>query len=1125
MSGDEGKSLDDRLAEVLAEFDDLLAAGREASPDEMKESVDPALLPEWNRLTAFLTLVESAWPRGREDPDLRTEAVSTGSVETGPEVGTGPPEVEGTNRFGRFEIRQTLGQGGFGVVFLAWDPALRRQVALKVPQPEALVAPEARKRFLREAHAAATLDHPNIVPVYESGSVGSVAYIASAYCPGLTLAEWLARRSQPVPPREAAGLIATLAQAVAHAHERGVLHRDLKPSNVLLQGPGAPDPSSEEALPLADLQPRITDFSLAWLADGEGPKTRSGIPIGSPPYMAPEQAEGRLQAIGPRTDVYGLGCILYEVLIGRAPFSGASQLETLRQVLTDEPIPPRRHRKEIPIPLEAIVLKCLEKDAARRYAGARELADDLARFRAGEPTKARPPGSWEIIRRRARRHSAALLVLAMGLVLLATLLSSGFWIKTRLDQDRRDSIRRAEEARLRGQAERQAQYVADIRRVNSLIEDHNTPRALELLRRQRPRPGEQDRRGFAWRYLRGRADTSRRTLRGFTDQVYWVEFSPRGDLLAATGKDGSVRIWDTTTWRLICAFTASPTEVNAGAFAPDGKILATVGDEGKLKLWELATGQLQREIPAHTGDAVIARFTPDGKTIVTGGRDDGQIKLWDRASGKLLDHFRASDRNLENATLSPDGSILACVGGGVNNLWKLSDRREPRSFGADGVVQGISFSNDGHMLATAHETLRVARLWDLSANHLLHEVRGHTDGVFTVVFSRDNRMIISAGSDRTIRLWDVATGEPRGLHQGHVGKIWNLAISPDGRVLASASGDRTVKLWDTEPPRDHETILLNQPVAAMRFAPDGRTLAFVEKDGTFSLLEMETKTRQRHQALDLPSNPQSGPRIPGNAAISVDLRAVLTADSQGAVGLWDTDDGRRKAGLGTSDISAVPPSVGITPDGHYGYAVHHRRRVEFWDLKTGRLVSKVEGDYVALVFLRGDRLLIGDTHDRPLLWEPLQGRIREPTRRPFRPQCWSLSPDGRVLAFQNRWPGESATRELQLWDTEHWLPSGISIRTPVDIVALAFDSSGRTLVGGGVDGNVRLWNLASGEELLILKGHSGWVDRIHFSPDGKTLATHAGRPDDKSVVFLWHTVEDDSVMAAEAHGSTTNPAH
>ena len=370
MRGAEGEHPEDPLADALAAYDDRLAAGIDKLPEQTELAVDPALLPDWNRLTAFLSLVEKAWPR--TDPDTNRQA-DPQSTDPGSSAESGPAQTEvgDDNHFGRFQIQRTLGQGGFGIVFLAWDPTLRRQVALKLPQPETLVTTEARKRFQREAHAAAGLDHPNIVPVYESGSVGTVTYIAAAYIPGPTLALWLAHQTRPVPGRDAARLVATLARAVEHAHGRGVLHRDLKPSNILLQSPLEPnDHDYVKTGFLADFEPRITDFSLAKLADGLGPDTKSGVPFGSPPYMAPEQAEGKLSAIGPPTDVYGLGSILYEVLTGHPPFVSQGQLDTLRQVIADDPRPPRRLRGDLSSGLEAVVLKCLEKDPARRYSSA-----------------------------------------------------------------------------------------------------------------------------------------------------------------------------------------------------------------------------------------------------------------------------------------------------------------------------------------------------------------------------------------------------------------------------------------------------------------------------------------------------------------------------------------------------------------------------------------------------------------------------------------------------------------------------------------------------------------------------------------------------------------------------------
>jgi serine/threonine protein kinase len=397
MSSAECEHPEDRLAEVLAAYDDILATGEEKPPRELEEAVDPALLADWNRLTAFLALLERAWPRSSAESlpleahgaaDAQSAAVSTNAA---------------SGRFGRFQILRPLGQGGFGIVFLAWDPTLRRKIALKVPQPESVVTPEARRRFLLEAHAAAGLDHPNIIPVYETGSVGAVNYIASAYCPGPTLANWLARQARPVPARDAANLVATLARAIEHAHDRGVLHRDLKPTNILLQYNGASEAGVEEERSLGGFQPRITDFSLAKIADLDGPETRSGTPFGSPPYMAPEQAQGRLRAIGPPTDVYGLGCILYEVLTQEPPFRGKNQLDTLRQVIADDPLPPRQRRPDLPADLDRIVLKCLEKDPLARYCSARALAEDLERFLAGPSTRGWLANCRQSIIKAARR--------------------------------------------------------------------------------------------------------------------------------------------------------------------------------------------------------------------------------------------------------------------------------------------------------------------------------------------------------------------------------------------------------------------------------------------------------------------------------------------------------------------------------------------------------------------------------------------------------------------------------------------------------------------------------------------------------------------------------------------------
>ncbi len=331
-----------------------------------------------------------------------------------------PPTMP--TQFGRFEIREEIGRGGYGIVFLAFEQTTGREVALKIPNSTAILREELLERFQNEAKAAGVLDHPNIVQVYDAGNIGPVHYIASAYCPGISLHDWLTQRSDEVSQTDASKLVMCLANAIQHANERGVFHRDLKPANVLLQPLELPD-STESNLsrrahvidftrrsPLAKLTPKITDFGLAKLAEVDA--TLSGSVMGTPAYMAPEQASGQSKASTSRVDVYSLGAILYELLAGKAPFEGDSSWEILRRVMNESPKSLHVQRKHLAKDLEIICMKSLEKDPAHRYATAGELAEDLQRFLNNEPILARKANSFELLVKLCRRKPLAMSLVA-----------------------------------------------------------------------------------------------------------------------------------------------------------------------------------------------------------------------------------------------------------------------------------------------------------------------------------------------------------------------------------------------------------------------------------------------------------------------------------------------------------------------------------------------------------------------------------------------------------------------------------------------------------------------------------------------------------------------------------------
>jgi predicted Ser/Thr protein kinase len=470
-------------------------------------------------------------------------------------------------RFGDYELLEEIARGGMGVVYKARQFSLDRIVAVKMILFGPLATADQVRRFRTEASAAGCLQHPNIAAVHDVGLHGNQHYLVMDYVDGPNLGHLVADR--PLPARDAARYVKVIAEAVHYAHERGILHRDLKPSNVLID--------SED-------RPRVVDFGLAKRFTEDSSLTLSSNVLGSPSYMPPEQAGGGRLKVGRYSDVYSLGAVLYYLLTIRPPFQGETVAQTLSMVTNSEPLSPRLLNPAVPRDLETICLKCLEKEPTKRYATAQALAEELDRFARREPIKARPITRPERVWRWCRRKPTLAVLLAMINIVGALGVAGVIWqwrraelnaaseaVHRREAQQKRAEAElqreRAEGERIRADAQarnaseseqraRRLLYVSDMNLAQQALRLNNLGKARRLLDRHRPQAGEQDLRGWEWRYLwQSTRSDSLLTLTNQPSPGFSLSFSPDGKRLAVGWFNGHVDLWDVPNRRLVRALT------------------------------------------------------------------------------------------------------------------------------------------------------------------------------------------------------------------------------------------------------------------------------------------------------------------------------------------------------------------------------------------------------------------------------------------------------------------------------------------------------------------------------------------------------------------------------------------
>ena len=975
-------------------------------------------------------------------------------------------------RLGDYELIEEIAAGGMGVVFKARQVSLNRIVALKTIVGGPLASRSMVERFRTEAEAAGNLNHPNIVPIYEVGEHDGGHYYSMRLIEGGSLQDRLDEYALPAneepPPSKLelatrqsriAHILSTIARAVHYAHQHGILHRDLKPANILLEPTG---------------EPLISDFGIAKLLTGERQLTRTATAIGTPNYMAPEQAAGGFTPLTTATDVFSLGAILYQLLTRKLPFQGATPLETLRRVIDQAPPAPRSVNRSIDRDLETICLKALNKDPLHRYGSASAFADDLDAWRRGEPIAARPVSPPERLWRWCQRKPI-LALLSAGLIVsivAGVVIASWQW----------------QRARQTAVILAQNLYVADVGLAYGAWESGNIERARLLLDGQRPRPGNPDLRTFEWRYLFGVTRPQELlTIRSASKELWGSAVSPDGHLLATGSGDGKIQLWDLPTGAAIGTLQASHSIIYCIAFSPDGSLLADATDTTEAHLWDVATRKLIARFSPPRGPVISLVFSTDGRTLATMGGYPyatdvaADVSLWDVGSRQKVGSLAGHTSSVGWMSFSPDDRLLAMPqGNGTITIWNVPSRTMAATLtGHTGLVVCARFSPDGELLASGGLDGTV-RLWRVATREMIGILGSHQGAVYTVAFSASGDRLVSGGLDHTVRLWDVRARRPVGVLRGHTSRVFSVSYAHDGRSVISASLDGTAKVWSSQDAPETDVFDRHTGNAAtVEFSNDGRLLTRSDPAGDRITI---WNARTLAKLADLPHR---------NSGISPDSRLLATTSAD-ALTLWDVTESAPKlvTNIGLAKAPVLPPI--FSPDGRtlaLGFA-DGAGDVSIWDVsrreKRTTLVEPGDSAPVrAYAFARDGRSFVtGQGNGRVRVWDAhawtpltlLPGHSQAV-------QAMVFSPDGRLLATG------SADTTVQIWTTD-FRSSPVVLRGDGGAVTtLAFAPDGQTLAVGSVDAIVKFWNIRTAREVATIKAHSSVVWSLAFAPDGRTLAT------------------------------------
>jgi len=975
-----------------------------------------------------------------------------------------------SSRFGDYELLGEIARGGMGIVFRARQISLNRVVAVKALLFGEFASDEFVARFRGEAEAAARLQHPNIVSIYEVWEHAGQHFFSMELIEGKTLSELT--RDGPLPPKRATRYAEIIATAVEYAHSRGVLHRDLKPSNILV------DQSD---------QPRILDFGLARRLDRVSAHKTNGRIVGSPEYMAPEQAANG--ELGPWTDIYSIGALLYHMITGRAPMVGNTIEEILAQTIGAEPTAPRQLNGSVPRDLETICLKCLSKDPRKRYISAKALSTDLALFSQGKPIHARPVGFAEKTLRWCRRNPApaSLLVILFFGALAAT------WTALHLR-------RLNQEVRIHS-------YVSDMNVAYRHFEEGSAGQAFELLKRHVPQGNDTDLRGFEWRHLwwlcRG---NYRDWLPAHPQVVGAIHFSADESQILTYAWNNTARAWDARNRRPLQTRTGV---TGLGGFSGDGQWLVS-STNASLQVIDSKTGSITKSIP-DAGEFLA--FAPRAGIAVTITLDQ-RLKVSHLETGReLLTIENIRQKKFEfggnpTAAIAPDGSKLALVVANENPLvpaatirvWNIPSGKEFAPIRENREIRSVAFSPNGNFLASG-DGAGVVRVWDFAAQKG-QSWPAHASPALALAWSPDGKTLATGASDqRSIRLWDPFTGaEKPGDFRGQLGDVWSLTFSPGGTRLASGTRDGLVRIWtlaDVQSTNQIERLHADQ-YANVTFSPDGKFFAGGCTNNKVKVWDVAT--------LEVAAVIDKASYV---VAFSSDGKRLLVSDHDGAAFWWD---------IITRAAEPLPEyngelkeviSVDLSRDRKIAALGLASGKIRLLDLNTGRWSGNPfnghAGPVRSVAFSpAGDKLASGGSDKSVFMWDVKSGSALgmcpEHKGGVF---GVAISPDGKTLA------SGCGAETIKLWNVDQvakgsW--ASASYHKSV-IRSLSFSPDNRTLASGSEDKTVKLWNFVAFSKTTSRRevasvAFDDALRSVLFAPDGNTLATVT----DKGTVRLFRAV-------------------